>query len=182
MHPKVWQRVLSQQIADCKVFKVSKRIVKSDEKQISVYVVENPDWVNIIALTAEQEVVLIEQFRYGIEQVILELPGGLIDKDEKAEEAAKRELAEETGYSAEKWILLGTSNPNPAIQNNRIYHYLALNAQKTSNTRFDENESIVTKLISLEQTLELIKNGKITHSLVIAAFQYFSLLRSELNC
>lgn len=173
MQPKVWEKISSRQIANCRVFKVSERKVKSGETQISVYVVENPDWVNVIALTKENEVVLIEQFRYGVERIILELPGGLIDEGEKPEEAAKRELLEETGFSARKWFLLGLSNPNPAIQNNRIYHFLALDAQKTHNPCFDRNESIATKLVPLKETISLISAGEISHSLVVAAFYYF---------
>ncbi|MCS6873403.1 MAG: NUDIX hydrolase [Pyrinomonadaceae bacterium] len=173
MQPKVWKRIFSKQVADCKVFKVFERVVKSDDKQIEVYVVENPDWVNVIALTENNNLVLIEQFRYGLEEVILELPGGLIDQGEQPEQAARRELLEETGFSAEKWFLLGVSNPNPAIQNNKIYHFLAVNARKTENPRFDENEYVKTKLIPFEKVLKLIQEGKITHSLVIAAIYFF---------
>jgi ADP-ribose pyrophosphatase len=178
---KIWKKESSRLLADCKVFKVREDTVKSDDKKIDVYVIENPDWVNIIAVTNKQEVVLIEQFRYGIEKVILEIPGGLIDEGETPEDAAKRELAEETGFSAEKWILLGESNPNPAIQNNKIYHFLALNASKTSNVNFDENESVITRLVKLEEISGLIRKGHIKHSLVIAAFHFLSLHKNLLK-
>jgi len=176
---KIWKKENSCLLADCKVFKVREDTVKNDDKKINVYVIENPDWVNIIAITNKREVVLIEQFRYGVEKVILEIPGGLIDEGETPKNAAKRELAEETGFSAEKWILLGESNPNPAIQNNKIYHFLALNASKTGNVNFDENESVITKLVKLEEIPELIRKGHIKHSLVIAAF-HFLWLRKDL--
>ncbi|GIU81671.1 MAG: NUDIX hydrolase [Acidobacteria bacterium] len=176
---KIWKREKSRLLADCKVFKVREDSVRSDGKEIKVYVIENPDWVNIIALTDKQEVVLIEQFRYGTEEVILEIPGGMIDEGETAEDAARRELSEETGFSAEKWILLGESNPNPAIQNNKLYHFLALNASKTGNVNFDENESVTTTLVKLEEISELIQSGRIKHSLVVAAFHYFSLWQSR---
>jgi len=181
MHLRIWRRVSSHLVADCKVFTVTQKLMEGENKSIDAYVIENPDWVNIIALTAEMQVVLIEQFRYGIEKVILELPGGMIDEGENAERAARRELLEETGFSAEKFILLGISNPNPAIQNNRIYHYLAINARKTSDTDFDENESISTKLVPIKETDYLIKSGKITHSLVVSAFHYFSLWQKDFS-
>jgi 8-oxo-dGTP pyrophosphatase MutT (NUDIX family) len=179
MEIKIWKKEKSKLLADCKVFRVREDLVKSDDKNLKVYIVENPDWVNIIALTEERKVVLIEQYRYGIEQVILEIPGGIIDEGETPEIAAKRELMEETGFTSKNWILLGESNPNPAIQNNKIYHFLALNASKTDNVKFDENELVVTKLVKLDEISELIKEGIIKHSLVIAAFHYFSLWNKE---
>ena len=105
---------------------------KAIKKKVSFFVCENPDWVNIIALTKDKEVVLIEQFRHGTEEIILEIPGGMIDDDdEEPETAARRELLEETGFSADKFILFGKSHPNPAIQNNTIFHYLAFDCEKT---------------------------------------------------
>ncbi len=144
-----------------------------DGKQSTFFVLENPDWVNVIALTKENEVVLIEQFRHGAEKTILEIPGGIIDAGEKPETAARRELLEETGFSSNEFVCLGKSNPNPAIQNNAIYHFLALDCEKTGETSFDEHESIKTKLVTLKEIERLIKSEKITHSLVLAAFYKF---------
>jgi ADP-ribose pyrophosphatase len=167
-----WKRVSSEKIADCRVFKVREDFCEreSDGARASFFVIENPDWVNIIALTKDDEVVLIEQFRYGSEEIILEIPGGMVDEDEDVETAAKRELLEETGYSSDEFVFLGVSHPNPAIQNNRLFHYLALNCEKTEETKFDEHESVVTKRVSAEEVPDLIAIGKISHSLVLAAF------------
>lgn len=171
---ETWKRISSEKIADCRVFKVREDFCEreSDGKPGSFFVVENPDWVNIIALTRRNEVVLIEQFRHGTQETILEIPGGMVDAGEPAESAARRELLEETGFSSGEFILLGKSHPNPAIQNNEIYHYLALNCEKTEDVKFDEHESAVTKLYSLAEIKNLILEGKITHSLVIAAFYF----------
>jgi len=179
---ETWKRVSSEKIADCRVFKVREDFCEreSDGARHSFFVVENPDWVNIIALTGRDEVVLIEQFRYGTEEVILEIPGGMVDEGEAAETAARRELLEETGFSSDEFIFLGKSHPNPAIQNNEIHHYLALNCEKTENVKFDEHESVVTKLVSLSEIRNLILDGKITHSLVIAAFAMFYLREKSL--
>ncbi len=175
--PDVWKRIRSKKIADCRVFQVREDYCESEMggKLSTFFVLENPDWVNVIALTKQNEVVLIEQYRHGTEEIVLEIPGGMIDKDEKPEMAAKRELLEETGFSSEKFVCLGKSLPNPAIQNNLIYHFLAIDCEKTEETRFDEHESVITKLLPLDEIENLIRSGKITHSLVIAAFHFFGL-------
>lgn len=172
---EIWKRKSSKQVADCRVFKVREDIStrESDALEHSFYVIESPDWVNVIAITKERKVLLIEQFRHGTEEIILEIPGGMIDENEEPEKAARRELLEETGFSAEEFIYLGKSRPNPAIQNNWMYHFLAWNSEKTADVGFDEHESVITKLVDLDEILELIENEKITHSLVLAAFLRF---------
>lgn len=175
--PDTWKRLRSKKIADCRVFKVREDFCEREtgRTQGTFFVLENPDWVNVIALTKENEVVLIEQYRHGAEEIILEIPGGMIDENENPETAAERELLEETGFAAQKLIFLGKSLPNPAIQSNSIYHFLAIDCEKTEDTKFDEHESVVTKLVALAEIESLILNGMISHSLVIAAFHFFSL-------
>ncbi len=173
--PEEWVRTGSEKIADCPVFDIRRDtcVRPSDDRIADFYVIESPDWVNIIARTKDSRLVMIEQFRHGTDQINLELPGGIIDKDEEPRASAARELLEETGYSSDKWTLIGTSRPNPAIQSNTIYHYLALECEKTADTSFDENESIVTRLLAENEVESLIMNGEITHSLVVAAFYYY---------
>jgi 8-oxo-dGTP pyrophosphatase MutT (NUDIX family) len=175
--PEIWKRQASQQIADCRVFKVREDTCEreSDKLEHSFFVIESPDWVNVIALDAENRVVLIEQFRHGTEEIVLEIPGGMIDAGETPETAARRELLEETGFASEQFIFLGKSRPNPAIQNNWIYHFAAVNCEKIQETAFDEHESVVTKLVSLDEIPKLIESEQITHSLVLAAFYKLSL-------
>jgi ADP-ribose pyrophosphatase len=171
---EIWETVESKEIADCRVFKVREDTAQSGDKTGKFYVIENPDWVNVVAVTKDYDVVLIEQFRHGIGEAILEIPGGMIDKGEEPETAARRELLEETGYSAQEFVFLGKSRPNPAIQNNWLYHFAVVNAEKTEEVKFDEHESCITKLCPVMAIPNLIKSGEITHSLVLAAFQYFS--------
>ncbi len=175
--PDIWKRKKSEKIADCRVFAVRRDVSerKSDGTEATFFVVENPDWVNVIALTEKGEVVLIEQFRHGAEKIVLEIPGGMIDENELPETAARRELLEETGFTSNEFIFLGKSHPNPAIQNNRIFHYLAVNCQKTAETKFDEHESVITKIVPLAEVENLIRNEKFTHSLAVTAFYYLRL-------
>ncbi|HEX8369519.1 MAG TPA: NUDIX hydrolase [Pyrinomonadaceae bacterium] len=175
--PEIWKRKASRQLADCRVFRVREDISdrESDNLEHSFFVVESPDWVNIIALDAENKTVLIEQFRHGTEEIVLEIPGGMIDEGEAPETAARRELLEETGFASDEFIYLGKSRPNPAIQNNWIYHFAALNCRKIQETAFDEHESVVTKLVSLDEIPNLIESEQITHSLVLAGFYKLNL-------
>ncbi len=174
---EIWQRRTSKEIADCRVFRVREDACErdSDGAAHNFFVVEAPDWVNVIALTTEKNIVLIEQYRQGTEEITLEIPGGMIDAGEEPAAAARRELLEETGYEAGEFVLLGKSRPNPAIQTNWMYHYLALDCAKTGETAFDEHESLTTKIASRVEVENLIKSGELSHSLAVAGFYYLHL-------
>src|SRR5688572_15281470 len=88
-------------------------------------VLDVPDWVNVIALTRDDRVVLIRQYRHGVDDMRVEIPGGMVDPGEEHAAAARRELAEETGYTAASWRHVGSVEPNPAIQGNRLHTWLA---------------------------------------------------------
>lgn len=137
------------------------------------YILESTDWVNVIPITRRKEVVLIRQFRHGIREITLEIPGGIIEKNDSPEEAAARELREETGCRKSEMILLGSVHANPAFLNNRCYTYLALNVSLDGKQDQDEKEDIEIVLKPLDEIPLLIKDGKITHSLVLAAFYRF---------
>ncbi len=169
---QTWRRTRSEQIADCKVFNVRSDYSINSETGLEAkfYCIESPAWVNIIPVTITGEVVLIEQYRHGIEEITLEIPGGMVDDGEDFEIAAKRELIEETGYTPREIISLGKSRPNPAINDNWIYHFLALECEKTHEPDFDETEHAIVKLFALDEIPQLIRDEKITHSLVLAGF------------
>jgi 8-oxo-dGTP pyrophosphatase MutT (NUDIX family) len=138
--------------------------------------IDAPDWVNIIALTAAGQVVLIEQYRHGIGAVTLEIPGGTVDDGEDPVAAGLRELAEETGYTGESVEVIGTVAPNPAILNNVCTTLLVRNAERTREPELDAMEEIEVRLEPLESIPGLIESGKIDHSLVVAAFHLFNLM------
>lgn len=174
-----WARARSEAVADCRVFRVRRDWSVDPLTQIEhdFYCIEAPDWINIIPLTSTEEVVMIEQYRHGIESVTLEIPGGMVDEGEAPRNAAAREMFEETGYTAAEIIKLGKTQPNPAIQNNWIHTFFAPGAEFKSEPVFDGTERTLVRLIPLSEVPELIAHGTITHSLVVVAFHWLSLYK-----
>ena len=173
-----WRRESSEYVADCRVFKVRRDVSADprDGRAHDFYVIEAPDWINVVPLTPRGEVVLIEQYRHGTEEVSLEIPGGMVDPGETPREAAARELLEETGYAASELVFLGKTRPNPAIQNNWIHTYLARGAECRQEPACDGTEQTIVRLVPLEQIPSLIAGGEITHSLVVVGFHWLSLV------
>ncbi|HEX7175097.1 MAG TPA: NUDIX hydrolase [Pyrinomonadaceae bacterium] len=169
-----WTRESSEPLADCRVFSVRRDMSRSprDGGAHDFYVIEAPDWINVIPLTADERVVMIEQYRHGIEGVTLEIPGGMVDPGETPRETAAREMLEETGYAARELVALGSLHPNPAIQNNRIHTFLARDAEFQGAPVFDGTEQTVVRLVPLARVPALIADGTITHSLVVAGFYW----------
>ncbi|MFQ3582751.1 MAG: NUDIX hydrolase [Chloracidobacterium sp.] len=178
-----WRKLPPELLTSAKVFSVHRERAfppDADSNEAAArdfYVIHTPDWVNVIPLTPANEVVLVEQYRHGVHQVTLEIPGGMVDaEDPSPAAAAARELEEETGYVATSIEPLGDCHPNPAIQNNRCYSFVARGAQKLKPTRFDGNEDLAVRLVPLKDIPALITTGAITHALVIVAFHRLSLL------
>jgi len=129
------------------------------------HVLEYDDEIMVFALTKNQEVVLIKQYRYGVQQAILELPGGSVDDGESPLEAAKRELMEEAGYASYTFIEVGCASPNPAIHTNKIYSFLAKDVEKIGEQSAYDAENIEVLLIPLEEVIVMAKRGDLIHSL-----------------
>ena len=137
---------------------------------IDGFVLEYADWVTVLALTRQQEVVLVRQYRHGAQKVILELPGGAMEtKDESPMHSARRELLEETGYTSDNFIQIGCVSPNPANQTNLIYSFLALDAEKVDSQHLDEAEDIEVVLEPLEEVIRMAKTGELLQSMQVSA-------------
>lgn len=159
--------------------KRSTRVNPRTGKQVDFVRIEGLDWVNLIPLTPDNEVVMVRQYRHGSEEHTLELPGGCVEPGEDPGASALRELVEETGYSAERVEPLGTVRPNPALLSNRCSFFVARDVKRVSGQRLDDGEDISVVTIPLPEAIEKIKSGAIDHALVVAAFSYL-LLRSPL--
>lgn len=173
-----WEHEGDEELARTSIFTLRRRRASSptrpDHAGEFVYL-DSPDWVNVIALTPDRDVVLIEQYRHGTDEVTLEIPGGMVDAGEEPLAAGVRELREETGYAGADARLIGTVTPNPAIQNNACHTVLVRDARRVSGQALEDNEEIGLRLAPLDRVPGLVREGLIHHALVVAAFHHLHL-------
>lgn len=137
------------------------------------YVLDAPDWVNIIALTADHQLLMVRQWRHGTACVELEIPAGGLEHGEDPVEAAKRELLEETGYAPARTTLLGDARPNCAIQSNRCYTVLAEGCTKVGSTKFDAGEMIALELMPLVDLPKRVRDGSLRSGMMLVALLWW---------
>jgi 8-oxo-dGTP pyrophosphatase MutT (NUDIX family) len=173
-----WKKISTKVLASFRIFSIreDRYQLPRHEKEASFYVLESSDWVNVIPLTEQGEVVLIRQFRFGTENVTLEIPGGIVDPGHTPLIAARKELLEETGYASDQWEYLGYVHPNPAFLNNRCHSFLAKAVKRIAETAPEESEEFEVVLVPYPEIKNLIGNEGITHSLVVCAFHLFELI------
>lgn len=137
------------------------------------YVLEYPDWVNVIAITEEGMVILERQYRHGLGKTCYELPCGVMEEGETPLEAARRELLEETGYAGGKWSHLMDLAPNPATSNNMTHCFVAEGVRKVSGQRLDATEDIEVYLKTPEYVRQLLSGNQILQALMAAPMERF---------
>lgn len=174
-----WPKLRSQPLGNFRVFTLRQdfKVSPRTGKEHDFFVLDCVNWVNVIALTPDRQIVMVEQFRHGSETVELEVPGGVMDRaDASPLVTAARELREETGFEGDAPRLIGSVWANPAIMSNTCYTALVENCELKHSLEFDSGEDIVTRLVPLAEIPGLISSGKIRHSLVVVALQHFALL------
>lgn len=179
---KPWQKVGSAPVGDYRIFTIrSDRVVSPRTQQAhEVVVIDCANWVNVIAVTPDRHLVMIEQYRHGSTTVELEIPGGMIDAiDASPITAGARELREETGYEGEDPRLIGQIFPNPAIMSNTCFTVMVENCRCLHPVEFDHGEDLATRLVSITDLPQLVATGKIKHSLVVVALYYFELWQRD---
>ena len=175
---KPWAKLNSKPLANFRIF-----TVRSDEKVSprtglphDFFILDCVNWVNVVAVTPDRQLVMIEQFRHGTNTVELEIPGGTMDAQDGSPLAAGlRELREETGYEAGQSQLLGQIFSNPAIMSNTCFTVLAQDCRLLHPTQLDSGEDLLTRLVPVSEIPDLVRTGKIRHSLVVVALYHFDL-------
>ena len=172
-----WKKNSSEYLLKNKIFSMREDLVTSPKlgSDHRVWVMETPTWVNIIPITTNGEVILVNQYRFGMEKSSLEIPGGMSDPGEDPKVAAIRELKEETGFIGDKVIEIGRVESNPAIMSNHTYTYLATDCKKASDQSLDGTEDIEIIHKHINEIPKLIKNRDIEHALVVSAFYFYNL-------
>src|SRR5947207_9104850 len=167
---KPWPTVASHQIGDYRIFSIrsDEKISPRTGKKVDFFVIDCVNWVNVVALTPDHQIVMVEQYRHGSNTVELEIPGGMMDANDRSPEiTGLRELREETGYEGEKPRLIGRIFPNPAIMSNECFTVLVENCHCVHPVEFDHSEDLLTRLVPIADVPKLVAEGKIMHSLVV---------------
>lgn len=166
-----WECVASRAGPDLILFKTRFDEMRNPRNQrvMRRLVLESVDWVNVVARTIDGELVMVEQFRFGIGENTIETPGGMVDAGEDSLAAAHRELLEETGYGGGAWSYLGAVEPNPAIHPHLCHHWLAEGVNLVAAPQPGQGEAIAVHLMSESAMREAIHAGWLRHALALSA-------------
>ncbi len=179
-----WQKLSSKLLGNFKIFtlRTDRKISPRTQHEHDFFVIDSNNWVNVVAITPDQQLVMVEQYRHGSNTVELEIPGGMIDaKDLSPVAAGVRELREETGYAGTNARILGEIAPNPAIMSNTCYTVLVENCHNVHPVEFDHGEDLITRLVPVADIPRLVAEKKISHSLVVVAWYHYELWQRGLK-
>jgi 8-oxo-dGTP pyrophosphatase MutT (NUDIX family) len=170
-----WKTISSDYLFDDRWFKVRKDICESPQGKIinPYYVYEFPEWATAFAMTEDNKVILVHQYRHAVGEVCIELPGGCVDDTDKDfESAVARELLEETGYSFSSYEYLGKTSPNPSTNSNWMHMFLARGGKKVSEQQLDSNEEIVVELFTIDELKDILRQNRIKQSMHVTCIFY----------
>jgi len=173
-----WQKIGSQPLGDFRIFTVrsDRAVSPRTGKEHDFFVIDCVNWVNLIAVTPDNHLVMVEQYRHGTSTVELEIPGGMLDREDASPViAGVRELREETGYEGENARVIGEIFPNPAIMSNTCHTVLVENCRLKHAVEFDHGEDLLTWLVPVADLTGLVAEGRIRHAVVVVALYHFEL-------
>ena len=162
-----WKVLESKTLFSEPWFTVRKDICQlpNGKKHEAYYILEYPDWATAFALTLDNKVVMVRQYRHGLGEISVELPGGVIDKGETAEQAIRRELKEETGYAFDSVEEIGMVAPNPATSTNYMHMFIAKGGKKVAGQNLDATEDVEVLIVSIDELKKMLRENKIVQSL-----------------
>ncbi len=174
----LWTELDREVIASTPIFKLVRSPRRSPAETDSDYfLLDSPDWVNIVALTRDERdrecFVMVRQFRHGSMRISVEFPGGVVDPGEDPAESVAREFREETGYEAAEIILIGSINPNPALMSNRCYTYLAESVERVTGLDPDSDEYLEVELVPVEDLVRGARGVEFDHAMMHVALRFY---------
>lgn len=166
-----WKTLESQQVFKSGLVSVDKEKCEMPDGRVmpGYYILRFPDWVNIVPVTADGQIVLIKQYRHATGEIHWEVPGGAVNRGEDPKLAALRELEEETGYTSSELVKVAENFPNPALQDNKIHTYLAKNCSYKGAQDLDPFEEIEVELMDLTKLKQNLEAGMFNHNIVVAS-------------
>jgi 8-oxo-dGTP pyrophosphatase MutT (NUDIX family) len=167
---KPWREIACDRLLDCRIFEVERSLALSPEdgSEHPFVRLRSADWVQIVPVTRAHEIVMVRQYRHGSGSIVLEIPGGLVDRGEDPAAAAVRECLEETGYLAGSVHSMGSMNPNPALFSNRLHSFYARGVERIADVQNTGTELTEVVLVPVRELRGLLRDNRIDHTLVAA--------------